>query len=158
MTDDGRALFEVIYERNFPDVWRFAFWKTGSREDADEITAQVFAAAFETRLRYSPERGSERAWLLGIAMNRLRTHWRSRARRLRRSSLLDEQPSDPMEIEAMNLRMVLAQLPREKQQLLVLRFSLGLSHAEIARITRSSEAATKMAIHRLLRSLKEKVR
>jgi hypothetical protein len=48
---------------------------------------------------FDPTRGSERAWLFGIATNLLRRHWRTEQRRLRawrRASALERVPGDPL--------------------------------------------------------------
>jgi RNA polymerase sigma-70 factor (ECF subfamily) len=47
------------------------------------------------------------------------------------------------------------QLPRERQELLVLKFVEGMSNAEIGRVMGRSEGAIKSLYHRTLVSLKE---
>jgi RNA polymerase sigma-70 factor (ECF subfamily) len=51
------------------------------------------------------------------------------------------------------LAVLVAQLDEKQQELLRLRFAGGLTHGEIGRIVGRSEAAIKMAVHRLLRRL-----
>jgi len=47
-----------------------------------------------------------------------------------------------------------AQLDEEKQELLRLRFAAGLTYGQIGRLIGRSEAAVKVAVHRLLHRLK----
>jgi DNA-directed RNA polymerase specialized sigma24 family protein len=55
------------------------------------------------------------------------------------------------------LARLVAQLPAEKQELLRLRFAGGLTYAEIGAVVGRSEAATKMALNRLLRQLEREM-
>ncbi len=59
---------------------------TATRSDAsgwtDEIAAETFTRAFDRRRRYDASRADARPWLLGIAANLLRRHWRTERRRL----------------------------------------------------------------------------
>lgn len=60
---------------------------TGSTETALDLTAESFAAALAASGRYRPGEAPARAWLLGIARNKLlasqRSHGRERAARRR---------------------------------------------------------------------------
>jgi len=50
---------------------------------ADELAAETFVRAFQSRHRYRESQGSIPAWLLGIATNLVRRHRRTERRRLR---------------------------------------------------------------------------
>lgn len=49
----------------------------------EELTAQTFVEAWAQRSSFDPARGTQSAWLLGIATNLLRHHVRDEARRAR---------------------------------------------------------------------------
>jgi RNA polymerase sigma-70 factor (ECF subfamily) len=49
------------------------------QDDADDLAQEVFLIAFEKLAACDPPRFA--GWLLGIARNQLRNHWRARARR-----------------------------------------------------------------------------
>ncbi len=49
------------------------------QDDADDLAQEVFLIAFEKLASCDPPRFA--GWLLGIARNQLRNHWRARARR-----------------------------------------------------------------------------
>lgn len=66
---------------------------------ARDIVADTFRVALQQLDSYEPARGSERAWLYGIATNLIRHHWRTEQRRLgveARSVRADVQPLDPL--------------------------------------------------------------
>ena len=47
------------------------------RELAEDLLAETFRAAIESYSKFDSTRGSEKAWLFGIATNLLRRHWRT---------------------------------------------------------------------------------
>ncbi|MGH2833719.1 MAG: RNA polymerase sigma factor [Solirubrobacteraceae bacterium] len=65
------AAFGVLYRRYLPVVLRWCLRKTGNREVAADLSAEVFAAALTSAHRYRAAEGSVLAWLLGIARNKL---------------------------------------------------------------------------------------
>ena len=65
------SAFGLIYRRHSEAVFRYLVYRTGSGELAAELTAEVFAAAFEASARYRRNAGPARAWLFGIANHKL---------------------------------------------------------------------------------------
>jgi RNA polymerase sigma factor (sigma-70 family) len=63
--------FAVFYRRHAAAVLAYLRYRTGDVESAADLTADVFAGAFAGRGRYKPAREPARAWLFGIANNRL---------------------------------------------------------------------------------------
>lgn len=63
--------FGAFYRAHLELVLGFCFARTGDRELAADLAAEVFAAALLARDGFSPERGSPRQWLLGIAANKI---------------------------------------------------------------------------------------
>ena len=52
------------------------------RDLAEEVTAETFTRGFEARKRYDTSHPGALPWLLGIAGNVMRRHWRTEHRRL----------------------------------------------------------------------------
>ncbi len=61
-----RAL-SALYRRHCEPIYRYALARMGSRQHAEDLTAEVFTRAVESLPRYDPSRGGFRAWLYGIA-------------------------------------------------------------------------------------------
>src|SRR5215831_2297951 len=87
---DGRVIrrslrepeeFSTIFERHFDAVFGYARRRVGA-DLAEEIVTDTFTTAFDRRRSFDPARGDARPWLLGIAANKLRRHWRTERRRL----------------------------------------------------------------------------
>jgi RNA polymerase sigma factor (sigma-70 family) len=68
---DDPSAFGLIYRRHSEAVLRYLVYRTGSVELAAELTAEVFAAAFEASARYRRNGTPARAWLFGIANHKL---------------------------------------------------------------------------------------
>ncbi|MFC5820103.1 RNA polymerase sigma factor [Nonomuraea harbinensis] len=87
-TDDLRriardpAAFEVFYRRHAESVSRFVARRVTDPHTVDDVTTEVFLAAIDTAGSYRPERGSEVAWLFGIARNVVAIEQRRAAREL----------------------------------------------------------------------------
>jgi RNA polymerase sigma-70 factor (ECF subfamily) len=73
---DGKSL-TIIYERYVNGIWRFVFSQLSrDREATEDLVSETFLAAIRTVQAFDPERGTVYGWLLGIARNKLRDHWR----------------------------------------------------------------------------------
>jgi RNA polymerase sigma factor (sigma-70 family) len=82
-TPESPQAFGEFYRRHEQAVLRFFLYWTRSGELAADLTAETFAAVFESLPRYDAGRGEPRAWLFGIAQNIL-------ARSVRRGRVEDE--------------------------------------------------------------------
>lgn len=153
------AAFGALYRRHVAPIYRYLYSRVGNAADAQDLTAQVFLEALQGLDRYR-ERGSFRAWLFTIAHHRAADHHR----RQRPELALDEARDAAAGGEAPLARLVheealqrlaalVDQLDADKQEMLRLRFSGGLTYREIGQVVGRSEAAVKMAIHRLVRHL-----
>ncbi len=152
------ADFAQVYREHVTRVYRYIHARVGNREDAEDLTAQVFFEALEKWPSYR-EQGKVAAWLFTIARRRVADYYR----RHRRSISLDTVPplSDPhtpwdgveREEELTHLAQLVTELSDNEQELLRLRFAAGLTYREMAEVLGRSEAAVKMAVHRLIRRL-----
>ena len=153
------AVFGTRSRHRVTPGYRCHYSRVGNAADAQDLTAQVFLEALQGLDRYR-ERGSFRAWLFTIAHHKAADHHRQQ-----RSHLpLDEARDTATGGEGALARLVheealqrlaglVEQLDDDKQEILRLRFAGGLTYREIGRVVGRSEAAVKMAVHRLLRHL-----
>src|SRR5918992_4113994 len=116
--------FATFYRRHAAAVLAYLAYRARNAEDAVELTAETFAAAFESSGRYRPGPVPARGWLFGIANHKLLGQRRRRGRELRalrrlgleRVAIDDEQlqaGGDPIDVQraAPNLELFLAGLP-----------------------------------------------
>ncbi|MGV9775228.1 RNA polymerase sigma factor [Streptosporangium sp. NPDC003464] len=73
--------FAVLYNRYVSEIHRYVAGRLGT-QIADDLTAEIFLAAFHGRAGFDARRGVVRGWLYGIAVNTVAGHRRSEFRRL----------------------------------------------------------------------------
>jgi RNA polymerase sigma factor (sigma-70 family) len=82
--------FEALYRAARDDVYAYVATLLGDRAAAEDVTASAFERAYRRQGTYRAARGSERAWLFGIARNAALDELRRR----RRSAALAAEPAD----------------------------------------------------------------
>ncbi|MET9243841.1 sigma factor [Nonomuraea sp. NPDC003709] len=65
------AAFEAFYRRHVEGITRFLARRVDDPHMVADLVADVFLAAMESAHTYRPGRGSEVAWLYGVARNTL---------------------------------------------------------------------------------------
>lgn len=150
---DPRA-FAVLYHQHVSDIYRFCYRRLGTKEAAEDATAQVFTKAIGGLAGYRG--GSFRGWLLAIAhhvvVDEVRVA-RLDVPLMAAAAWIDPGPG-PEEVavhtEARRaLRTVLAQLPPEQRRVVELRLA-GLSGVEIAAALGRSHGTVRNLQHRTL--------
>src|SRR6516164_9958707 len=71
---------ERLYRECRDDVYAYVATLLRDRSLAEDVTAQAFERAFRRRRLFDSRRGSERAWLFGIARNAALDELRRRKR------------------------------------------------------------------------------
>ncbi len=155
---DSAARLAGLYRRYALPIYRYAYSRTSNRQDAEDVTEQVFMDALGALKRYE-ERGQEAAWLFTIARRRLADFHRARRDPLPFDEALDAPDARPEgEVDRRerlaHLERLLATLDEEQLELLRLRFAADLTYGEIGRLLGKREAAVKVAVQRLLTRLR----
>lgn len=143
--------FESFYTKHAPVVRRFALFLCGDPAMADDITADTFLRAFQTRERI--RQPTVRSFLFTIARNVYRDLQR---RSWRRADLRDNQPDGGVTAQARleqqpELSTVLAalqRLPELDRTVLLLRVLDEMPYEEIAASMGISVSAAKVKVHR----------
>lgn len=161
---EDRAAFAALYDRYVDRIYAYLRARTGTAEDAADLTQQVFLQALEALPRYRSGPAPFAAWLFRIARNSAIT-FRRRHPQTVAWDLVPEalQPvaGDDLAVGLVQrerlgrLRTLFGALDAPTRELLVLRFTARLTVAEIAAVIGVSEGATKMRLIRALRTLKE---
>jgi len=155
--------FEALYRDHLRDVYSYAYYKVGNHHDAEDLTEQAFLQAYRhfERARRESDGRPLRPWLIRIAHNLASNHHRDRARRPEAALDAVEPPSHPHGTVRVaegreELREVIAkveELPDDRREALIMRFALGMSNREIARVLGRSDGATKVLLHRAIKQL-----
>src|SRR4051812_22273426 len=152
--------FEALYRTARDDVFAYVATLLRDRGAAEDVTALAFERAFRKSRSFDARRGSERAWLFGIARNAALDELRKR----KRSAALTTEPADvaPGPDEEMDralrraaVRTALAELPPRERELVALKFHAGLDNAELAAVLGVSVSNAGTRLHRALNKLRE---
>ena len=128
---------------------------------AEELTQDVFVAAWTSASRYDPERGALGGWLIGICRHKvvdaLRRRERAAARVERAGALADPAPSTT-EVDRMAERLAVADclgiLRPEARHVVELAFYSDMTHEQIADATGRPLGTVKAQIRRSLASMR----
>lgn len=157
--------FGAFYGRHVHAVHGFFRRRVADAETAFDLTAETFAAALQAVPRYQPRPEPARAWLFGIARNKLfealrRGRVEDRARRAlaMQPITLDEDDVAMLELldEAPTVEAI-ASLPDDQRTAVLARHVDGESYAQIAERLACSESVVRQRVSRGLRTLKTRL-
>ena len=158
------AAFEGLYSRYVTRVYRYLYARVTSRDEALDLTQQVFLKALDALPSY---RGGAFSWLFRIASHLAADTYRRRKPTLSWEALTDLESPDTFiyeqnpealvlhQEELKHLQRQLGRLDQQKRELLALRFAADLSSTEIASVVGKSPAAVKKQLTRIIHMLKE---
>jgi RNA polymerase sigma-70 factor, ECF subfamily len=149
-----------LFERYFRKMYSFAYVRTGDTHLAEEIASEVFAAAARGISRYRDTGAPIGAWLYRIARNITADHVDKRAKRPLVSIDAIQLETDGMarRVEnAADLARGIAELTREQQEVIALRFYSDCSLQEAAAALGKSVGAIKLLQHRALAALRRQL-
>jgi RNA polymerase sigma-70 factor (ECF subfamily) len=150
----------AIYERNQGDIYRFVRRRVQNRQDAEDLTAEVFVRALRG-LDASRDDLSIRGWLFQVARTLVVDYWRAVSHTNPRS--LDDLLAVGWDVPAATssrvmcdariarLYVVLAHLPPHYRDVLTMRFLLNRSVKETAADMGLTVANTKVLTARALK-------
>jgi RNA polymerase sigma-70 factor (ECF subfamily) len=152
--------FGMAFEQHKNVVYRFAYRVTGSEAEAEDVAQEAFLALWKQPDSYQMDRGTLRAYLLGIARKLMLKRWRSR----RPHELLDDEaiaeqavysPLDCVGVErSQAVASAIGRLPLLQREVLVLAEYEELKLEEISNITGAELAAVKSRLHRARQNLR----
>jgi RNA polymerase sigma factor (sigma-70 family) len=157
------ARFDALYRETASDVFAYVMTLLRDRTAAEDVTATAFERAYRRQSGFDPKRGTQRAWVFGIARNAALDELRAR----KRSAALLTDPKDPdaqhdnttQDDEAALRRAAvaaaLAQLDPRERELIALKFHAGLDNAEIAKVLNISVANAGTRLHRAVTRLRK---
>lgn len=150
------SAFIALYELNLPQIYRYVYYRTGNRQDTEDIVSQTFLQALEKLHTYEPKGIPFCHWLYRIA-NHLIYH--RNKQRARERKLLDGWSAETITFqpEHVEILALLSTLPDLQQRVLTLRYVQDLSIKEVAGILERSPGAIKQICFRALRSIRARM-
>lgn len=160
--DGDTEAFGGVYDHFFLPIYRYASFRVPA-EMVEDVVADVFVKAWEKLHQYKARKGVPfAAWIFRIARHTVIDAYRSQR-------FFDEVSDELPDPDALNraddqarkndlLRTVHAALdglPRRYREVLLLSFVAELSHAEVARVMRTSEGSVRILKFRALRKFEQ---
>lgn len=143
--------FEAIYDQYATDVLRVCYYYLGDRHKAEDICQEVFVRL----LTHTPDfsTGSEKAWLLKVALNLCRDHWRgSWVKRVVLNhpafELIPAEDEYADVVEHKDIMTAINGLSPPFKEVILLYFYQGYSIAEIAKMLQLPEGTVASRMYR----------
>jgi RNA polymerase sigma-70 factor (ECF subfamily) len=155
-----REAVATLYDRYVDVIYRYLIHRIPTKQDAEDLTAEVFLNMVKRLPDYRHTGAPFEAWLYRIAAALMADFYRKAGRRPETeltewlsdySPLPEEQLQRQQEIEA--ARVALQDLSEEQQTIVFLRFRERKSHEEVAQILGKSVDAIRSAQYRALSRL-----
>lgn len=159
-------LFGALYDLYVERIYTYIYHRVGSVHDAEDLTSRTFFRALSHLPTYEDKGIPFSAWLYRIAHNLIANWHRDRSRKpvVSLDELILRNVSEPHPEAAAEtgdnarfLAEAIQELDGSRRELLVLKFSEGLSNAEIGSIMGRSEGAIKSLYHRTLLQLRKEL-
>lgn len=163
---NDRAYLTEIYQQYAPGIFAYLYRHLGTIEDTEDLLLEVFLAALERPDFDQLEEKAQKAWLWCVARNKMTDLYRKR-RRTRNVSLdllpenIYEQDLETPEAlflrqeDISRLQRSLRYLSAPQQEVVRLRFALGLRSVEIAEVLQKSDGAVRIMLSRALKLLRK---
>ena len=160
-----RAL-EELYDATVGKLYALASAILRSAEDTEEVVCETYAYAWANASRFDASRANPLGWLLMLCRSRALDRLRQRratasaidiAAASETDSSSTDQPFDILSLmqQRSSVHAALSQLTPERRHLVSLAFLQGLSHQEIADVTRLPLGTVKSHVRRALTQLRE---
>ncbi|MBB6554291.1 RNA polymerase sigma factor [Nonomuraea rubra] len=150
--------FAALFDRHADEIHRYAARRLGA-ELADDVTGEVFLAAFRGRARYDTSWPDARPWLYGIATKVVSQHRRAERRRtaatarmsVERPGTFDDRSADRVTAEQLQPRLAraLTRLSAAERDLLLLVAWADLTYEEAALALGVPVGTVRSRLHRL---------
>ena len=159
-----REAFGKLYDLYIGQIYSYAYYRTRSRPDAEDVSAQTFQQALEHIGSYEWRGIPFVAWLYRIASNVIAGRYRRQLPETELDEAYGVASGEPMPEQetlrlerARELKAAVRTLPASQQQAVILKFAQGLRNREIGEILGCSEGAVKQLLHRAMESLRSRV-
>ncbi|MDR3582166.1 MAG: sigma-70 family RNA polymerase sigma factor [Candidatus Pacebacteria bacterium] len=157
------SAFGLLYDHYNAMIYRFVIIKVGSREEAEDITHQVFLSAWQKVKTYKQRGYPFSSWLYQIARNQVIDHYRAKRGDISLEKAdpesfavsVDHNADITKKMQLETVRVAVAKLKPDYQDVIILRFVEDMSLRETGAALKKSEGAVKLLQHRAISELKE---
>lgn len=162
-----RKEFGDIYDQYIDKIYRFIFLKVNSEDIAKDLTSETFLRGWKAYKKSGNPHPIEniQAFLYQIARNLVIDHYREKGKRdfisVEDVSIIDPGPGieerAALSSDMGQIKVVLAGLKDDYQNVIIWRYLDELPVSEVAKLLGRTEQATRVLLHRALKSLHQKL-
>ena len=153
--------FGLLYDHYLPKIYRFVFLKVGRREEAEDLTHQVFLNSWQHIANYQSMGHPFSTLLYRMARNEVIDYIRTKKNPIP----LDELAHDPsvdqevdrhfdIGLQIHDVQNAMHTLTPEQQDVVIMRFVDELTNKEISEVLQKSEGTIRIIQHRAIKKLK----
>ncbi len=152
--------FGILYDAYQPQIYRFVYIKVSHKEEAEDITHQVFLNAWRKIDEYDERGFPFSSWLYRIARNQVIDHYRAKKEVVEIDILeeteleLDIVEEADTKIATEKLMALIGKLSPVEQDVLILRFVEEKTHEEVGKAVGKTPLAVRLIQHRAIKRLK----
>lgn len=154
--------FAKIYDLFSDRVYRFAYFRVGSREEAEDITAAIFLKLWKNLKTYQIQKGIPfEAWIFKMTRNKIIDFYRTRKQRISLENIPEIGETDGQfeELE-INLSMEkvaagIMKLPPTYQEIITLKYVEDLENEEIEKILNKPIPQIRVLQSRAIKALRK---
>lgn len=154
--------FDQVYTMLWPEVYRFIYYKVQNREEAEELTQEIFHRVYKHVIKNEIEEGKLRAYIFTCARNIVYDTWKEKHKRMNIIELdeVSERdaffPDQASHVESnLMVREVLEQLNDEEKEIITLRIIKGYSISYVSDKLGRPEGTIKSIQFRALQKLRK---
>lgn len=153
--------FGQLYDKYQSGIYRFIYLKVGRREEAEDLTHQVFLKSWRNISNYSFKGFPFSSWLYSIARNQVIDFYRLKKEVVELDSIAELKTENDSQIyfdkknDLARVKNAILELNDEQQNVIILRFIEDFSISETAMALDKSESAVKLLQHRAIKKLKK---
>lgn len=157
------SAFGTLYDHYHPKIYRYVVIQLRRREEAEDLTHQVFLHAWVNIRKYRNLGFPFSSWLYRIARNQIVDHFRTAKQHIPIDDLIPAneprdagvEPGVALKFDAERVGQALQKLKPQHRDVILMRFVEELSTRETAAAIGKSEGAVKLIQHRALKELKK---
>ncbi|MGB9608875.1 MAG: sigma-70 family RNA polymerase sigma factor, partial [Minisyncoccia bacterium] len=146
----------------YEQIYRFIYLKVNRKEDAEDLTHQVFFQAFKKIKDYEEQGFPFSSWLYRISRNEVIDFYRSKKLNVSLEEVANvlknpenEKDSLDLKIQLEKVKAAIKKIKPDYQDIIIMRFIEELSIKEVAKAINKSEGAVKLMQHRAIKALKK---
>jgi RNA polymerase sigma-70 factor, ECF subfamily len=158
--------FEELFDRYFPRVYQFFYFRLRHTQNAEDLTSEVFIKIYEKIELYKDTGAPFGAWVFSIARNTFIDFTRKNKEKIESLEEIppSAEPSTNFDLTKINHKICMEKLwsamrllPQKQQELWALKLTSDLPHKEIANILGTTENNVNVMVNRSLKELKKRL-